>query len=99
MNLWASIGAFVDSPLKFLNDPAGVTLEYQTRKAVTAGMTKEQILKVFNEEGLGKDQFQKIYSAVLSAGEIIVKNLPLILMLAVGLILLFYLMPILRLKK
>ena len=93
MDLLTSFKAFLDNPLKFISDPANTTLEYQTKKAVTAGMTKEEINTALTGQGFEKG------SPILATIQFLSKNLPLILILAVGLILLSYLMPILRLKK
>lgn len=90
MNLIDSFNAFLSNPLKFISDPANTTLDYQTRKAVTAGMTKEEINTALTGQGFEKG------SPILATIQFLSKNLPLILMLAIGLILLSYLMPVLR---
>jgi len=95
MNLIDSFNAFLSNPLKFIADPTNTTIEYQTRKAVTSGMSKKEVEEVLQSKGFTKGSVVlEIFDSVAGGVQFIIKNLPLILILAFGIIMLSYLVPI-----
>lgn len=100
MNLWASFKAFINDPLKFINDPANTTIEYQTQEAVKAGMSKAEVTDTLTKQGFIKGSpIRDIVNAVGSAAQFIVTNFHFIIIFAIGILFFIYVFPMFKKVK
>jgi len=99
MSFIDSWNAFLSNPLKFIIDPANTTIEYQTKKAVTEGMSEKKVEETLQGSGFKKGSVVlETFNSITGGLEYIVKNLPMILILVFGIVMLSYLVPIFRKK-
>lgn len=95
-NFWTSFKAFLNSPLKFVQDPANTVIAYQVKLMESEGRTMAEIDQALTEEGMIKGEHPVVTSVkhlatgVVDGLDFILKNLPVILVLAVAIVIGWY---------
>jgi hypothetical protein len=87
-----SFNAFLSDPLKFIADPANVTIEYQTEKMAAEGRTAAEIDEALKESGMkqGAGPVKAIIDGAAKIVQFLLDNLPRILLLFVILMCVYF---------
>jgi hypothetical protein len=86
-----SVAAFFSNPLKFLSDPQGVVIEYQVQQLANQGMTVAQIDQVLEQNNFVKGStVNDILVGIKDVATFTVKNLPTMLVIALLLVVGWY---------
>jgi hypothetical protein len=93
-NFWTSFKAFLNSPLKFVADPANTVLDYQVKLMAAEGRSMAEIDQTLTENGYlkGEGIVPKVFKGVVDLVDFTFKNLPLILFLVILLVVGWYVM-------
>lgn len=91
-NFWVSFKAFLNSPLKFVQDPANTTIAYQVKLMESEGRTMAEIDQALAEGGMlkGEGIVPKIFKGAVDGLDFIFKNLSLILFLVILIVVAWY---------
>lgn len=88
--IWDSVKSFFKNPIKAVFDPWS-TIEYQTEEMAKKGMTPVEISGTLEANGFVKGStFNDIWVTGKAIGNFTAKNLPMIIILAVVFVSLYY---------
>jgi hypothetical protein len=92
-NFWVGFKAFIASPLKFIADPANTTIDYQVKLMEAEGRSMAEIDQALQEGGMEKGGgITPIFKGLVDGMDFIFKNLSTILIIAVLVVIGWYIL-------
>ena len=91
-NFWVSFKAFIASPLKYIVDPANTTIDYQVKLMEAEGRSLAEIDQALEGGGLvkGGGVVRSVFTGAVDTLDFIFKNITWILILAILLVVGWY---------